>query len=77
MVTVEELRDLLNRHHFTLGRSPTGRQEAFSAKRHTKEGSTTKYIGTTNKLKEMSKADVLEKLNRPTRTRPAKVTNVA
>ncbi len=64
MVTTQELEELLKSHHWTISRAARGSQQAFAAKRRQGKSTITRYIGTENKLKDMTEADVLAKLNR-------------
>ena len=62
-VTEAELRELLRRHHWTLNAAKTGKQKAYSAKQRRGKHTESRYIGTTSKLRDMSEADVLKKLD--------------
>lgn len=64
-VTEQELERLLNTHGWTIGRRTIGKQQAFSAKKYRKEGNITRYISTEYKLKNLTEADIVAKLNRP------------
>lgn len=64
-MTEYELSDLLKKHRWTLGRGKTGKQQVFSAKMHRGGMQATRYIGTANKIKDMTTAHVLAILARP------------
>lgn len=64
-VTEGELEELLKRNHWTISRSKTGNQIAFSARQGPAKNRITRYIATAAKLKDMTEADVLAKLKQP------------
>lgn len=61
-VIEKELEELLKRHHWTISRSKTGNQQAFSARQGPAKRRTTRYIATEQKLEGMNEADVLLRL---------------
>jgi len=64
MMTEEELKALLKSQGWTFVSRKTGKQYRFEAKKHTKEGHTTRYIAVTSTLGKLTEQDVLEKLSR-------------
>lgn len=65
MVTEQELETLLKEHRWTLQSSTmAGGKKAYSAKQRQQGRLVTRYVGTENRLKEMSPEDVLRKVNR-------------
>lgn len=61
-VTEKELEELLRRNRWSINRTKTGQQKAFSARRGSGERRETRYIGTAQKLESMTEDDVLAKL---------------
>jgi hypothetical protein len=66
----EELGDLLKQHRWTMRHDmPTaGKQRIYSASQRQGKRTVTRYIGTANKLKDMTAEDVMAKLNKPSST---------
>lgn len=60
----QELESLLRSHHWSINRTTTGNQKAFSARRGSGKNRVTRYIATEQKLREMSTEDVLAKLSK-------------
>lgn len=74
-VTEAELEELLKLHDWSISRSKTGQQVAFSAKKTISKGlRITRYIATKLQLEDMSEADVLAQLNRPPKQRTSRRT---
>jgi hypothetical protein len=66
MVSEEELKGLLKRHRWTLRDNiRSGDQKVYTAAQRQGKRTVTRYIGTANRLKNMTEEDVLAKLNKP------------
>ncbi|HEU5377541.1 MAG TPA: hypothetical protein VFV38_19130 [Ktedonobacteraceae bacterium] len=64
MITPDNLRTLLRKHRWTIAISTSGRQQVFAAKQRRGKKLATCYIGTSNKLAQMTEEDVVEKITR-------------
>lgn len=65
MVNEQELITLLKAHRWTLQSSTmAGGKKAYTAKQRQAGKMATRYIGTENRLKDMTEEEILEKLNK-------------
>lgn len=64
MITQEELRTLLKKHRWTIAIRASGRQQVFTAKQRQGKRIATCYIGTSNKLKNLTEEDIVAKIQR-------------
>ncbi|MGH2505881.1 MAG: hypothetical protein ACRDHZ_00440 [Ktedonobacteraceae bacterium] len=66
MITLSELKALLKQHHWIIAEGMTGKQKVFSAKQRQGKKVVTRYIGTANRLNDLTVEDIVAKLNRST-----------
>lgn len=73
-MTEEELKGLLQQHRWTMrdDMRTTGKQKIYSAAQRQGKRTVTRYIGTANRLKNMTEEDVLAKLNKPSQAEDSK-----
>ena len=64
MITPDELRALLKKHHWTIAVSTSGRQHVYAAKQRCGKRLRTRYIGTDNKLNILTEEEIVAKINR-------------
>jgi hypothetical protein len=58
------LKRLLKEHHWTLNAWTSGKQQVFSAKQRQGKRLDTLYIGTENRLEQLTTDDIVAKINR-------------
>lgn len=68
MITPHELKALLKEHRWIIATGASGKQAVYAAKQRQGKKVVTRYIGTANRLNDLTVEDILAKLNRPAQT---------
>jgi len=68
MITPNELKALLKQHRWIIALGMSGKQATYAAKQRQGKKVVTRYIGTANRLNDLTVDDILAKLNRPAKT---------
>lgn len=68
MVTVEELKALLERRGWSIKFAPSYRQRVVHAQRREGGKVATRYLATEHRLEDLTEADIIAKLERPPKT---------